>query len=247
MNILKQVLLNKLIKIPAVRNIARKVNNKTGINGNEVYVNKTYEMYTKFAPVKDNAVLELGPGHTYQVVQKALESGAKSVDIADIELVIDRKILEEKNIAFTLYDGQLLPYKDNAFDLIWSHTVYEHLRYPEVTVAETWRVLKPGGTAVHWIDLRDHFVLKTEDTGVFNMLRYSQKLWEKMTWNRSTYVNRFRFSQWLDLHKKYGFTIVHTEKEISNAVKSAQNSITYLRDYTQEDAITAQMLLVIKK
>lgn len=247
MNILKQVVLNRIITWPGMQKIARKFNNRTGINGDEAYVNRTYEMYTKFASVKNKAILELGPGHTYQCVLKALEDGASSADIADIELAIDTKILKQHNINFTLYDGKLLPYGSQAFDLVWSHTVYEHLRYPEITVAETWRVLKPGGMAIHWIDLRDHFVLNTEDPAVFNMLQYSKKLWEKMTWNRSTYVNRLRFSQWVELHRQHGFAIVCTEKEISNAVKSVKASVPYLSDMNEEDAVTAQMLLVIKK
>ena len=29
----------------------------------------------------------------------------------------------------------------------WSTSVYEHLRYPEITVAETFRLLRPGGAS----------------------------------------------------------------------------------------------------
>jgi SAM-dependent methyltransferase len=249
MNIVKEIVLNNLIKLPIVRKFARKVNNRTGINGDDVYVRKTYEMYTQYAGVKDKAILELGPGHTYQCVLMALDNGAASADIADIELQIDKEVLDKNKFRFTLYDGTKLPFADGSFDLIWSHTVYEHLRYPETTAAETWRVLKPGGIAVHWIDLRDHFVLDNENPTVFNMMRYSQSLWKKMTWNRSTYVNRLRFSEWIKLHLDNKFTILHSEKELSNAVKEKQaaGQIPYLDKYSAEDVETAQMLLVIQK
>jgi len=41
-----------------------------------------------------------------------------------------------------------LPFADNAFDLLVSIDVHEHLRKPELLAAEFFRVLKPGGRAV---------------------------------------------------------------------------------------------------
>jgi ubiquinone/menaquinone biosynthesis C-methylase UbiE len=249
MIILKEILLNQLIRTSVGRKLARRVNAKTGMNGNEDYVKKTYSEYTKYCEVAGKSILELGPGHTYQTALMALQHGATSVDIADIELVIDLEVLKQNNIKFTLYDGSQLPYKDNSFDCIWSHTVYEHLRFPETTVAETFRLLKPGGTAVHWIDMRDHFVLDNNNPKVFNMLQYKPSIWKAMTWNRSTYVNCLRFSEWITLHKKYGFEVVKTEKEISNVVAEyhREGKIDYLKKYTAEDASCAQMLIVVKK
>jgi SAM-dependent methyltransferase len=40
------------------------------------------------------------------------------------------------------------PYPDNKFDVVFSHQVIEHLHNTRLFVAETFRVLKPGGTAV---------------------------------------------------------------------------------------------------
>lgn len=41
-----------------------------------------------------------------------------------------------------------LPYHSNSFDIVFTKSVIEHLRYPENLVAEAWRVLKKGGTMV---------------------------------------------------------------------------------------------------
>jgi SAM-dependent methyltransferase len=249
MIIRKEILLNQLIKTSFGRKLARRVNARTGMNGNEDYVKKTYKGYTKYCDVLGKSILELGPGHTYQTVLMALQDGATSADIADIELAIDLNVLKENNIHFTLYDGSKLPYSNDSFDCIWSHTVYEHLRFPETTVAETFRLLKPGGTAVHWIDMRDHFCLDNNNPMVFNMLKYKASIWKAMTWNRSTYVNCLRYSDWISLHKKYGFDIIKAEKEISSIIQefATQQKIPYLKKYSIEDASCAQMLLVIQK
>jgi ubiquinone/menaquinone biosynthesis C-methylase UbiE len=249
MNIAKEIVLNKLITIPLIRKWARKVNNRTGMNGDAETVAQTYGLYTRFADVKGKAVLELGPGHTWQCVEMALQNGAVSADIADIELQIPKDVLDKSAFKFTLYNGTKLPYANESFDLVWSHTVYEHLRHPSTTVAETWRVLRPGGIAVHWIDLRDHFVLDNDNPNVFNMLQYKEDTWKRMTWNRSTYVNRLRYSQWINLHEASQFNVLHTEKEVSRAIggEMAQGRLAYLNRYSNEDATTAQMLLVAQK
>lgn len=46
---------------------------------------------------------------------------------------------------FYTYDGETIPFGDNYFDLVYSNTVFEHVRYPEKAVSELHRVLKPGG------------------------------------------------------------------------------------------------------
>lgn len=42
-------------------------------------------------------------------------------------------------------DGMALPFRDDAFDVVLSQAVIEHVIRPEVYVDEIFRVLKPGG------------------------------------------------------------------------------------------------------
>lgn len=42
-------------------------------------------------------------------------------------------------------DGMALPFRDDAFDVVLSQAVIEHVIRPEVYVNEIFRVLKPGG------------------------------------------------------------------------------------------------------
>jgi SAM-dependent methyltransferase len=49
------------------------------------------------------------------------------------------------NAAFACGDGTALPFRDESFDLVFSHSVIEHLRSAPQYLAECRRVLRPGG------------------------------------------------------------------------------------------------------
>jgi len=45
-------------------------------------------------------------------------------------------------------DGRRLPFQDGTFDLVLASEVLEHVREPGAIIAESWRVLRPGGRLV---------------------------------------------------------------------------------------------------
>ena len=49
------------------------------------------------------------------------------------------------NCAFAQADGQTLPFRDATFDLVFSHSVIEHVADAEDYLRECFRVLRPGG------------------------------------------------------------------------------------------------------
>lgn len=49
---------------------------------------------------------------------------------------------------FSTYDGLTMPFEDGRFDVVYSNTVFEHVRRPEAALAEIRRVLRPGGAFI---------------------------------------------------------------------------------------------------
>lgn len=246
---LKEVILNQLIKIDLVKKIAQD-HHSTGADGNEIEVNKIYDLYFSKIDPFDKRVLELGPGQTYQVIEKALRNGASRGVIVDISCYLDDVFLRQKEIEYYIYDGKKIPLESESVDIICSNAVLEHVRYPEITIQETYRLLRKGGVAIHAIDLRDHFFLDPNSPDVFNCLRYSRKAWELMTWNRSNYVNRLRVSDWENLFTNTGFTISLLERRINEAMQKLlinNQQPVYLKSFAPEDVITEQCLVLISK
>jgi SAM-dependent methyltransferase len=70
-----------------------------------------------------------------------IEPGDRFRD-AGIRLAAEKGI---RNITFCRADGTTLPFGDNSFDLVLSHSVIEHVANPLAYLKEARRVLAPGG------------------------------------------------------------------------------------------------------
>lgn len=64
------------------------------------------------------------------------------VDIPESPEVSQRT---RRDLAFVVFDGDHLPFKDCSADLLYSHQVLEHVRHPEALMNEAARVLSPQG------------------------------------------------------------------------------------------------------
>jgi SAM-dependent methyltransferase len=72
------------------------------------------------------------------------------VDWVGVDIAMSPEVLarQRSDARFVTYDGQTLPFGDAKFDLIYSRQVLEHVRHPDVHLAEVRRVLKPGGAFI---------------------------------------------------------------------------------------------------
>lgn len=94
---------------------------------------------------------------------------------------------------------------DRSVDLIWSHSVLEHipLKQLPLLMAEMRRVLKPDGRMSHNIDFQDHL------SHGLNSLRFSEAVWESPTMrNAGFYTNRVRARTLHEMIRQAGFDLI---------------------------------------
>jgi SAM-dependent methyltransferase len=94
-------------------------------------------------------VLDAGCGGGGTALSLAEEAGfAVGLDLEARFADAGTRLAREKglgNAAFTQGDGQTLPFRSDSFDLVFSHSVIEHVASAEDYLAECRRVLRAGG------------------------------------------------------------------------------------------------------
>ncbi len=117
-----------------------------------------------------------------------------------------------------------LPFDDGSFDVVFSVASLEHVVDPGGTVAEMRRVLKPGGVAIHEIDLTHH-----GSADPMKFLEWDEDAWHRRSeqygdgrsleglldgaWGKEVFCNRLRHAGWLTLFSE-GFELLHDEPVI---------------------------------
>jgi len=93
-----------------------------------------------------NQVLDLASGPGY-VAAAACRRGAVAigVDIAESMVSLAQQLYPE--VAFRRSEAEKLPFPEGSFDMVVANFLINHLAAPEVALAETSRVLRPGGRA----------------------------------------------------------------------------------------------------
>lgn len=101
--------------------------------------------------IRGKEVLDFGSGYGGKTVEYKLRCGAKRVcGVEPFEHVIgqSRRYAEARGVEgveFKACGHREIPYPDESFDIVLSHDVLEHVEDPRVSIAEIWRVLRPGG------------------------------------------------------------------------------------------------------
>jgi SAM-dependent methyltransferase len=143
--------------------------------------------------------------------------------------------------------GSLAGLSDESFDLVVSAGVLEHIEDDIIAplIHDTYRVLKPGGWALHNIDMNDH--LSYYDSGMHEKLyiSYSERMWKLVCENKVQYINRLQRSQWLDIFRSSGFNVV---TQINIPVKGGVlMPAEQFKKMSAEDLDCAQVTVLLRK
>jgi len=84
-----------------------------------------------------------GDGRSYDFFKEILpDSNWCGVDI---EISPEVNSRTRADATFVSYDGKILPFDNEEYDLVYSNQVLEHVRFPDIALSEIQRVLKEGG------------------------------------------------------------------------------------------------------
>ena len=112
----------------------------------------------RFDDFSGKLVLEIGCGAGIDSAEFA-RNGAKvvSTDLTRAGTELTRDLLKESGLpsAVIQSDAKALPFKDEAFDCVYSFGVLHHIPDVETALAEIHRVLKPGGRVMAMLYHRD--------------------------------------------------------------------------------------------
>jgi ubiquinone/menaquinone biosynthesis C-methylase UbiE len=123
----------------------------------------------------DESLLDVGCGDGG--VARLLRERVGEVVAVDVEPSGDWA--DAPGLTYQVADGEALPFADASFDLVHSKDSLHHMQHPERALAEYWRVLRKGGTAL-----------------VVEANRYNPSLYVQMTVvRRHDHFNRARFER----------------------------------------------------
>jgi SAM-dependent methyltransferase len=192
------------------------------------FVRNVLAQHERIAGSKAASLLELGPGNSLGTALFAAAEGVGRVWLADVgdfasdDMAFYRRLagmtqglsaradftdrirmLQSINATYlTNGTANLSEIPDGSLDLVLSTAVLEHVGRADfpLLAREMMRLLRPGGTAYHEVDLMDHL------GGAQNNLRFSEQTWESPLMAKSGfYTNRLRCREILQIMRETGF------------------------------------------
>jgi SAM-dependent methyltransferase len=103
------------------------------------------DLMARFGPARPSLdILDVGAGSGRQAARLAAQG--HRVSAVDVET---SAYAEDLSFPVAMYDGKVLPFPDGAFDVVVSSNVLEHVTDLDGLLAETRRVLRSDGIAIH--------------------------------------------------------------------------------------------------
>lgn len=138
-----------------------------------------------------------------------------------------------------------------SVDVVYSNSVLEHVPRAVIAamMAETRRVLRPGGVAIHSVNCGDHYAYFDRSITQVNYLAYTEREWRK--WNNDIqYQNRLRARDFLALAEGAGLELVfeeHHAKPHLLAQVASMRIAPEFRDYPPEQLACTSIDFVARR
>ncbi|WP_437849492.1 methyltransferase domain-containing protein [Sorangium sp. So ce363] len=148
-------------------------------------------------------------------------------------------------------DARATGLPDESVDVVFSNNVLEHVTHDAIRdiMTETWRVLRPGGLAIHNVNCGDHYSHFDSTISQLNYLRYSPATWKKWD-NAFLYQNRLRASDFMKLARESGLDVqggtVRPTDEQRKALTTIEVDASFAA-YAPDDLCITRFDLVAKK
>ncbi|REJ71233.1 MAG: class I SAM-dependent methyltransferase [Planctomycetota bacterium] len=150
------------------------------------------------------------------------------------------------------FDTSRLPYKDGEADLLVSNLVLQCVP-PEILpplLSETYRVLRPGGFAIHRMRLSDEFAVRDPQRNHLEFLRYSRTRWNLWFNSSLKHQNRLRASQFELLFTEAGFRVRNCDRTVDEESLPVVENLALaeeFRDLDPRDLATINLDVVLQK
>lgn len=217
------IAVNSSLALSPIRKLRERANLARGYDHSKDavdYVTGVFEKHSQCAERVAGNVLEIGPGGNLGSALLFLQAGADHVvgmdpfpwlrDQQDFyrRLTPDADLLLDRLTYRCPEQIEKSELPDASFDIIYSHACLEHVADPAAASSQIGRLLAPGGSTSHQIDLRDHRNFKRP----LAFLRHSDRVW-RAAMSRRDYTNRWRASDWIDAFESAGLEITAAETE----------------------------------
>lgn len=148
-------------------------------------------------------------------------------------------VLRTMKVGALVGDARATGLARRSVDLIVSNNTLEHVP-PDVLedlFREFRRIIRVGGVMSHAIDLGDHYSLFDHALSPYNFLRYSDSTWRWFN-NGFLYQNRFRLSDYRELHERTGFAIAQETGQASRPERLKEVALAArFQRYSEEDLV----------
>ena len=149
-------------------------------------------------------------------------------------------------------DTRYLPYNDSKVDVVISNLVLQCIpkQLIEGTLRETARILKPGGLAIHRVNLSDEYSNSDPRRGDLEFLRFSNKTWNRFFDHSLKHLNRLRFCEFMELFESCGLKVVQCDKQVdwdSQRLLRKTGVAREFRHFGWEELLTISFDVVLRK